>query len=207
MLFVDNVDVAKGKNKTESCGGIYISPMSLPSKIRNFPSSMHTFCLTPPTVKSKAIMNILLDDLVPGIRTGIESTIFIFLDPVGYLADFHEAADGTVAYNHGGNTGCNLCMFRKNNFNTSSSKFAYSVLSHSRNLSLQRTLRRHVLLKSFKLSKSQEAFLGISNTVQLKESPLMLLQEQIDGKELIRHVPDRRPASLKPGFRTFLAVL
>lgn len=122
--------------------------MSLPASSKRFFAALHDIFLSSSKVASVDILQALIPDIVRGTRSGIDSTdlygnpITISLDLVGILQDFHEAVDGTDSLNHNGNAGCNLCTFRKNNNPSSSmSRYAYSVLSHSKNPRLQRTVK------------------------------------------------------------------
>jgi len=170
-------------NRQESVGGVYLLPMDLPSYMKIHPSSARTISLTPHGTSSADALELVEDDLVRGVSSGIEGIdplgrpLRIYLDLCGLLADFHEANDGLATLNHGGNAGCNMCTFRQNTsqYNTRS-KHAYNVRAHSRNSGYQRTTWRYNAVHSAGMSNDDANFLGLKPKSSLSSNDTLRMR-------------------------------
>jgi len=183
IIFHDNFHVSRSMNRQESVGGVYLLPMDLPSYMKIHPSSARTISLTPHGTSSADALELVEDDLVRGVSSGIEGIdplgrpLRIYLDLCGLLADFHEANDGLATLNHGGNAGCNMCTFRQNTsqYNTRS-KHAYNVRAHSRNSGYQRTTWRYNAVHSAGMSNDDANFLGLKPKSSLSSNDTLRMR-------------------------------
>jgi len=136
--------------------------------MKTAPSSIRTIALTPPTMPSTKILELIREDIRIGTTTGYlgynpsGDRIRVYLDLCGSLADFKEASDGLMTFNNQGTAGCNLCNFRKNNNKISRhSVNAYTSTSHSRNSAFTRTPWRHKMLFDTVISPAEANYIGM----------------------------------------------
>jgi len=135
VLFTDGFETSSSLYKKRSAGGIYIMPMGLPSQYRKAPRFIHTLAVSPPAVSAMAVISTFLPNIVQGSTQGFStytadgSKAKVFLDLLGVLTDFHEAADGIPAYHHSGIAGCNLCTMRPGTYHCSEAQSCRSTVS------------------------------------------------------------------------------
>jgi len=186
ILFHDDFDVARTLLRKCSIGGVYLLPADLPSYQKTAPSSIRTISLTPPSMSSLDILELISDDIKVATTDGVlgrdpfGAPVRVYLDLCGVLADFHEASDGFQTLNHSGTAGCNLCNFRKNvsKFDKSS-KNGHSTSSHSRNSAFMRTTWRHYDLHNSGMSEDEANFLGMKlSSDDSKSTPVFLELER-----------------------------
>ena len=143
--------------KNSSCGGFYMLPLGIPTWTRTSTHALRIISLTPPGVSSEVAIYNSITDLVrassqgvPG-RTADGRDVTIFLDILGYVADYPESAHLLDVTGVTGASPCTLCTFPRANVGNAddvpsmsreSSSYAYTSAIHSGNLSFRRTRTR-----------------------------------------------------------------
>jgi len=168
LLFHDDFNVSANLTKKNSVGAVYLLPLDLPSYLKTSPSSIRPVALTPKTMSSKIILDLITKDIVTGTTKGFigrspsGEKLRVYLDMCGSLADFKEASDGLETLSHSGTAGCNLCNFRKSSSKISThSENAYTATSHSRSSAFTRSTWRHYDLLGSGISNREANFIGM----------------------------------------------
>jgi len=160
--------------------------MNLSSKERRRPANVRAVCLAPPKTQSVKILSSIVDTMIPHIAVGFRAMdpegkpVHVFLDYLGYIADYKEASDPLDCYNHSGNAGCTHCSFRKKP-GFEYSEFAYSSAIHSKNTSSSRSVVKHRQMRTAGISDAECNHLGIWETQRATRftTPFVYLEEQV----------------------------
>jgi len=160
--------------------------MNFSSKQRRRPSTVRAISIAPPKTSSRSVLSSIMDDMIPHIAVGFRALdpdgkpAHIFLDFLGFLADFKEAADNLDCLSLSADAGCNMCTFRKKK-NREHSVCAYSTALHSKNTSTSRSVLKHRQMRDAGISENDCNFLGIRNTSQTTRfnAPFVYLEEKL----------------------------
>ena len=187
-------------NLTKPASGIYIKPVSLTGASSRSKNIIHPISIIPDYLRTKELLKLVVEDIarftlhkISGFDPDGNPTV-IFLDTVGYIADFKETADGVDTLSHSGSAGCNLCSFRRFEGNAgNSSLFAYTTNINSHDASSKRSAERHKQLRDNGISEKQCSFLGLNSSSRPQKEiypPLVLhdlLRKEIDYLHPIKH--------------------
>ena len=105
----------------------------------------------------------------------------IFVDVVGFVADYPAAAETLDVMGHTANTRCTLCTFRKNT-GVGESRFGNSTEVHAHRTASLRCMERHEALRNSEIDSQDTNWLGMkdSNKMCDESSPLLALQRELE---------------------------
>ena len=115
LLYADGFTPQVGKKS--SVGGCYMLPLGICQSKRISVGVIRQLGLTPPGVSTNHVLQYIIDDIVTGAREGFTTTdsdgqeVVIFLDCVGYIADYPAITEALDVLGHNSNVPCHLCSF------------------------------------------------------------------------------------------------
>lgn len=170
--------------KKGSMGGCYILPLAVSPDLRVTSTSVRRLGLTPPGVSTNQIIREVIEDIVQGTVEGFKSKdptgeeVTIFLDCVGFIADYPAISEALDVLGHNSNAPCHLCFFtRYDRSGRGIGAYSYSHKIHSNHPSFSRFEDRAELLRQSDIDLKK---LGMKDAIETDQSPLHLLSRRLE---------------------------
>ncbi len=169
-----------------SVGGMYILPLAFWNRTKICPSSARIISLTPPGESTCKVINIIIEDIVTGMTSGIPSIdpdgneIIIFLDFVCFIADYPAVSPTIDTKSHSANVPCTVCTFPRMK-NLFESAYGHSTTINMRNPSHMRCTNRTLALRNTHLNSIELVNLGMRefHNDELNTTPMFNLFNQL----------------------------
>ena len=188
LIYCDDFKESSSTYSQSSAGGVYLLPVGMSLKARSSRTAVHVISLTPPGVSTNEVILDIIPDIVKGAKDGVVGTmpcgrqVTIFLDIVGYIADYPVAAAPLDVLGHMGDSPCTHCNIRK--FKKSgASTMGYTTNIHALNNASVRCGERHNALRQTEFSDRDANFLGMKpkSHVTDRSCPLLALQRRLSS--------------------------
>ena len=188
IIYCDDFKESSSTYSQSSAGGVYLLPVGMSLKARSSRTAVHVISLTPPGVSTNEVMLDIIPDIVKGAKDGVVGTmpcgrqITIFLDIVGYIAEYPAVAAPIDVLGHVGDSPCTHCSIRK--FKQSgASTMGYTTNIHALNDASVRCGERHNALRHVEFSDRDANFLGMKPTSHVtdRSCPLLALQTRLSS--------------------------
>lgn len=147
MLYHDDFHTSSLLFAHSSVGGVYLMPIGFSNELRYSSSTTRPVSLTPPGMMSKEILKHIVSDVVKGMTEGVKgmdphgNPIQIFLDVIGFLADYPAVSSVLDVKSHSADAPCHLCSFNRKK-RIAGADFAYTVDIHSHRMANARFASR-----------------------------------------------------------------
>ena len=112
LLYTDGFTARQG-NKG-SMAGCYMLPLGISPDLRTSVAAIRRIGLTPPGVSTNQVLSFIIEDIVQGTTDGFSTLdpngeeIVLFLDCVGFIADYPAISDTVDMLGHNANAPCHL---------------------------------------------------------------------------------------------------
>lgn len=181
FLYADGFTPLVGKKG--SMGGCYMLPLGITPRLRTVAGSIRKLSLTPAGISTNHILSHIINDIVKGTTEGFKdldsegNCVTIFLDVVGYIADYPALSEAIDVLGHTSNVPCHLCFFQKyDQSGARGADYGYATDIVSSNLIFCRYRDRTLALREAGLSDNEFRQLGLHDTKTF-ESKLNPLEE------------------------------
>lgn len=189
MLYHDDFHTSSLLFGQSSVGGCYMLPVGFSNELRSSPSAARPLSLTPTGLSSKEILRHIIPDILKGVVEGVMGVdpygnpIRIFLDPVGFMADYPAVSSVLDVKSHTADAPCPLCSFTRKK-NVAGSAYAYSVDVSSRRSANVRFAERSYKLRASGIDFACGQRIGMlpGDMRIVDDSPLHLLHRSLREK-------------------------
>ena len=151
-----------------SMGGCYLLPLGVRPDVRARIGCLRRIALTPPGVSTNHILEAIIPDIVEGTAHGFPALdadgneTVIFLDCVGFIADYPAVSEALDVLGHMSNAPCHACAFRRyDRSGQGHSKYGYTADIHNGHPSFSRTGERTAILRELNIPEEDLHRLGM----------------------------------------------
>ena len=169
LLYADGFTPQLGKRG--SMGGCYMLPLGMLPDRRSALGAVRKIGLAPPGVSTNEILKVILSDIVKGTVEGFVTKdsrgrqVVVFLDCVGFIADYPAMSEALDVLGHNSNVPCHLCAFsRYDKSGGGHSAYGYSTAIQSSHPSFCRLAERTNALRTAKVSDSDLRAMGFQES-------------------------------------------
>lgn len=166
LIYADDFTPRSSLFPKGSVGGLYMSPSGFSVRLRKSQCTIRVISLTPTGVSTNVVFEYIINDIVTGSTSGIESVdaygneVIIFLDISGFIGDYPASSAAVDLKGHTASVPCTHCIFPRQVL-MGSSMYSYSTVFHSGHSAFRRSQKRAFSVRSFGLSKSLAKNLGM----------------------------------------------
>lgn len=160
LLYSDGLTPPEGKKR--SMGGFYMLPIGINPNHRGVNLFSAKDYTNAPGVSTKVVLDEIVDDTMEGKVISFEivhsdnEKFVLFLDYIGFTADYPTACKAIDMINHIANAPCHLCLFSRYDMSSSgSSAYGYSKAIGSLHSPVSRTNERMEALRESAVSRNE----------------------------------------------------
>lgn len=184
MIYHDNFHKSSLLFGHRSVGGCYMMPIGFSNERRYSASADSPISLTPAGMYSAEVLDHIVPDIGKGALEGLMSTdpyglpIRIFLDPIGFMADYPAASSVLDFKYHTADAPCTLCSFTRNK-NIVGADYAYTTAVTSRRMGTARYMEISHAIRHTGMKDVSSKYMGVreGGAQILQNSPLFMLYE------------------------------